>query len=93
MRLRRHRCYSIEFASGVFGRVYADGPPSERDLEVMREVYRALQAQGAQRKCTGCGTEKAVCVPLWKTQRKCCPECSHGESPYARSPVQDLGRT
>ena len=28
--------------------------------------------------CSSCGCEHRVCRELWRRQRKCCPDCTHG---------------
>jgi len=38
-------------------------------------VLLALTEQG---RCTGCGCDTGSCVRFVLTQRKCCPDCSHG---------------
>lgn len=77
MRRERRRCYSIEVMPGVFARVYGERRPTAADIEAMKDVYRCLKAAAEARKCTGCGIDRAACVEYGRTQRKCCPECSH----------------
>lgn len=93
MRRERRRCYSVEVCPGIFARMYGERRPSAADIEAMKDVYRCLLVHAQARKCTGCGIDKEACREYGKTQRKCCPECSHWpftlESPNASPPVQE----
>lgn len=77
------------------------GPPEIRALQQLREfaelpenIYRpfldTLEQSGP---CSGCG--QPDCSHLWESQRKCCPDCSHGRrlNPDATVPGHDPRHT
>lgn len=42
--------------------------------------------------CTGCACEVGRCgPPLWETERKCCPECSHTREQFERWESAEFG--